>query len=162
MCMCACVWLCACVWVCLCMCAWEIESVYVCVLGYVQRYRFLGSFTQGYLISSQHIWGGLCCLPLSLCFPCWDFYSLEPEGCIQTYGAWHFNHLRSPGFISIYFLPTVVLRKHTIAGSTGMEDHTQSQRSPTSATLWAMLTGFILTHLPPEKALEDITVASVV
>jgi hypothetical protein len=159
-----CVSVCMCVSVSMYVCVRDRKCVCVCVcvLGYVQRYRFLGSFTQGYLISSQHIWGGLCCLPLSLCFPCWDFYSLELEGCIQTYGAWHFNHLRSPGFISIYFLPSVVLRKHTIAGSTGMEDHTQSQRSPTSATLWAMLTGFILTHLPPEKALEDITVASVV
>lgn len=108
---------------------------WTCVLACVQKYRFLGGFTQSCFISSQSISvaGGFCWLPAFSLFSLFScsiaFYSSELEGCVQTYGAWHFNYLLSPWFISIYSLPTEVLRKHTIAG---VEQHQQSKEPSAS------------------------------
>lgn len=96
------------------------------------------------------VWGGLCGPPaisVSLVPVSAALYSSEREGCIHTYGAWYFNHLRSPWFISFHLLPTEVLRKCTTASSPGMEGHIQSPNSPVPATLWARLTDCIPTDL---------------
>lgn len=39
------------------------------------------------------------------------FYCPGLEGWVQTYGAWHFNYLISPWFISIYFPPNCGFEK---------------------------------------------------